>query len=163
MANPEPGPAGDFFELEFDQRCGLARVIHAGFDRVWMPAVRHPGLGIHPLDGDLDGQLPVAGQLDLAMGTRAWCEGTLELHAEPGAELIDVGKSVPDTGAGCAQNDLFLDPVGSVMQLYGCILRRPFPETQPSVCISTVRRGSASAAQVVHLRRLANLTPWALT
>src|SRR6202171_5407299 len=98
-----------------------------------MPAVRHPGLGIHPLDGDLDGHVPVAGQLDLAMGTRAWCEGTLELHAEPGAELFGVGKSVPDTGAGCAQNDLFLDAVGSVMQLHGCILDGTSCKCNPQV------------------------------
>src|SRR3989475_7611457 len=87
-----------------------------------MPAVRHPALGIHPLDGDIDGHLPMAGQRDLAVDTPAWREGTFELHAKPGAELRGVGKRTPDTRLGCAQNDLFLDAVGRVMQLHGCIL-----------------------------------------
>src|SRR6266571_9137595 len=100
-----------------------------------MPAVRHPALGIHPLDGDLDGHLPMAGQCDLALDTSARREGTLELHAEPGAELLCVGKRTPDTRLGCAQNDLFLDAVRSVMQLHGCILLRQPLETQPIDCI----------------------------
>src|ERR1700682_2014273 len=90
-----------------------------------MPAVRHAALGLHPLEGDLDGDVPMAGQRDLAMGTRAWCEGTFKLHTEPGAELFGVGKRAPNTRAGCAQHDLFLDAVCGVMQLHGCILRRP--------------------------------------
>src|SRR5712691_1319330 len=126
--------------MELDQRGGLARVVHAGFDCVWMPAVRHPALGIQPLDGDLDGHVPVAGQRDLAMGMPAWSEGTLDLHAEPGAELLGVGKCPPDSRAWCAQKDLFLDAVRGVMQLHGCILPRPVPEMQPAVCISTCVR-----------------------
>src|SRR2546429_7098053 len=110
-----------------------------------MPAVRHPALGIRPLDGDLDGHVPMARQSDLAMGTRAWCEATFKLHAEPGAELFGVGKRAPDTRAGCAQNDLFLYAVGSVMQLHGCILRRPRLRMQPSSCISTVLKRQLTA------------------
>src|SRR5258708_2029157 len=104
-----------------------------------MPAVRHPALGIHPLDGDLDGHLPMAGQGDLAVDTPVWRKVTFELHAEPGAELLGAGKGTPYTRLGCAQNDLFLDAVGSVMQLHGCILPRPLLEMQPTVCISNVR------------------------
>jgi hypothetical protein len=80
----------------------------------------------------------MAGHCDLAMGTRAWCERTLKLHAEPGAELVGFGKSAPNTGARCAQNDLFLDTVRAVMQLHGCILPRPLLEMQPAACISTL-------------------------
>src|SRR5258708_18151539 len=100
-----------------------------------MPAVRHPGLWIHPLDDDLEGHVPIAGHRDLAMRTRAWCERTFKLHAEPGAELFGVGKRAPNTRAGCAQNDLFLDAVGRFMQLHGCILGQTHLEMQPTRCI----------------------------
>src|SRR3981189_51331 len=103
-----------------------------------MPAVRHPALGIHPLDGDLDGHLPMSGQRDLAADAPAWREVTFELHAEPGAELIGVGQCAPGPRLGCAQKDLFLDTVCSVTQLHGCILPWPLLKTQPAVCIFTV-------------------------
>src|SRR5216684_8409564 len=92
-----------------------------------MPAVRQPALGIHPLDRELDGHALMARRRDLAMYTRAWCEGTVKLYAEPGAELFGVGESAPHARARCAQDDLFLDTVCSLMQLHGCILQRPRP------------------------------------
>src|SRR6266851_9468973 len=106
-----------------------------------MPPVRQPALGLHPLDGDLQGHVLIAGRRELAIDTRARCEGTLKLDAEPGAELFGVGKSAPDTRAGRAQNDLFLDPVCGLMQSHGCILSRPAYEMQPKGCIPTPSSG----------------------
>src|SRR6266849_2900878 len=103
-----------------------------------MPAVRQPVLGIHSLDGELDGHVLMARRSDRALDTRAWCERTLELDAEPGAELVGVGKSAPDTRAGCAQNDLFLDPVCRVMQSHGCMLPRRWLKMQPMSCVVTM-------------------------
>src|SRR6266849_3591157 len=106
--------------------------------RVRMPAVRQPALGIHSLDCDLDGHALMAGHRDHALDTRAGRERTLELDAEPGAELIGIGESAPDTRAGCAQNDLFLDPVCRVMQSHGCMLPRRRLKIQPMSCVVTM-------------------------
>src|SRR5438445_427683 len=78
-----------------------------------------------------------------AANTRAWCEGAVKPYAEPGAELFGVGESAPHARARCAQNDLFLDTVCSLMQLHGCILRRPRREMQPTNCILIVLQGTS--------------------
>ena len=42
--------------------------------------------------------LPRHGQVTIEIvDTPAWREGSLELHAEPGAELVGVRKRTPDT------------------------------------------------------------------
>src|SRR5258708_20267306 len=98
-----------------------------------MPAVRQQAVGMHLLDGHFDGHLPMIGQRDLEVDSRAWREGSLELRAKPGAKLLGVGERAPDTRPGCAQDDLFLYAVGAVMQLHGCTIERRQSKCNPSI------------------------------
>src|SRR2546425_7996869 len=107
----ELGAFRDLLELEFDERGGLLRVVRSGFDRVWMPAVREPALGIHPLDGELDVHVLIARRGDLAPNSGARRKCAVKLDAKPDAELLGVGKRAPDARAGCTKKDLFLDTV----------------------------------------------------
>src|SRR5207245_4612489 len=101
----------------------------------------------------------MVGQRDLAVDTPAWCEITFQLHAEPGAELLGVGKRTPDTCLGCAQNDLFFDAVGGVMQLHGCILLRPRWKCNRSIAYPSVGaigpyKGWITPASILTPRRI---------
>src|SRR4029077_19326745 len=111
-----------------------------------MPAVRHPALRIHPFDGELQGHVLMARRSELAPNPGARHKGTVELDTKPRAELLGVDKSGPDAGARCPQNDLFLDTVGGVMQLHGCILARPSRKCNRRIAYQSSLRGSGFPA-----------------
>ena len=103
-------------------------VLRAPQSRVWGALANAEEFGAWfgmKLEGDFAPGGRVRGQITLPGHGRVTIEIAIELDAEPGAELFGVGKSAPNTRAGCAQNNLFLDAVRGVMQLHGCILRRP--------------------------------------
>src|SRR5260370_8565023 len=93
--------------------------------------------GMYSVEWDVGGRRARAGQCEVGMGASAWGEGTVELYGEAGAEFLGIGRRPPDSRGGRAQNDLFLDPVCSVMQLHGCILPRQLLGVQPAVCIAS--------------------------
>lgn len=55
----EHDAVGDFFQSKFDERGRLVRVIHAGLNRVGMPAKREKTFGFDAVDGDFEGDMPI--------------------------------------------------------------------------------------------------------
>ncbi len=92
-------PPAVSLQPELNQRRRLDRVVDVGIHGTGMPAIGEVALGLDLLDQDLQGDVLVAWDGEPAEngGTRG--KGAVELHPEPGAELLGVGDGPPDTGA----------------------------------------------------------------
>src|SRR3989304_7877003 len=87
-----------------------------------MPAVREQAFVVHLLDGDVHGHVLVAGHGDPTPDASTRREGPLELHAEPGAELVRDGDGAPHPRSRRVEDDALLDAVVAHMQPPDCIL-----------------------------------------
>src|SRR5947209_9888324 len=99
------------FEPELDERRGLLRVVDLRVDRSRVPTEREELLGVHPLDGDGEPQVLVAGVGDIPCHVLADGEVRFQLDPEPGAELFGVGERAPDARLRCAEQDVLFDAV----------------------------------------------------
>ena len=91
---------------------------------------------LHPLDRQLQRQVLVARVGDAPPVHRALRERVLELHAEPGPELLGVGNGAPDARARRAQQCPLLDPIRRHAQPPGCMCRAGPVHMQPCRCAS---------------------------
>src|SRR5580704_928386 len=81
-------------------------------------------LRLHFLDDSLPLEMLIAGISDLAAGDLTRHKGTVQLYAEPLAELTIIGKGAPNPRNRRFEFDPFLDAVGHNMQPLGCIIAR---------------------------------------
>src|ERR1700674_2345704 len=135
LGHGELRAAGDLLETELHESRRLARIVHAGLDRVRMPAVGEQALGIDPFDRYFHHQVLVARRSDFASNAGARRERALELHAKPGAKLLRVRDRAPDPRPLRAQNNLSFDAVRAHMQPSDWILAPRPVKCNPEVAL----------------------------
>src|SRR5262245_1909451 len=89
LRNGQPGAASlRRRQPELDERRGLRGVVDVEIDRVGVPAEREQALPLHALDQDLHPHVLVSGICDATPHRLPLGKRLVELHAEPGAELL---------------------------------------------------------------------------
>src|SRR5580765_1668565 len=112
LSDRHRGTTRRLFQPEFDQGGRLRRVIDLGIHRVGMPAVGEVALGFDPLDLHLQRDVLISRDGESAENGGACGERAVQLHTEPGAELVCFRDRSPDPGALGTYLETLLDPVG---------------------------------------------------
>src|SRR5690242_5239399 len=114
-----------------------------------MPSIGEIAFRFNAFHQHLHGEMLVPGMGDLAANGGALDERTLELHAEPCAELLRIGDGAPYTGPWRAKGHALLDTIiisHADMQPPGCNTIMRLPHMQPlscpksATCLPTARR-----------------------
>src|SRR5262245_5022628 len=138
-----------FLQPELDKCRRLLRIILRRIDRVRVPSPGEVAFGVNPLDEYVHRQVFVTGMRDLAPDVCAFDERSLQLDAEPAAELVGVGEGAPHPRPRGAQHNLFLDSIG-----------RRRDHMQPPGCLTIRARESLCNLNVAYWRWRRRWRPW---